>query len=732
MTAQATPQFSDTIQNSSRPDLNDLQRVAFKWWENGFQPVPLLHGEKRPKYDRWQHAVPTPETIERDFAPRSNIGLMCGVLTPDSTALLTIDIDINDRGLIGYAERQIGGPSFKKIGKKGISITVRSPASIKSQKIDMYKGGNHSPCIDILGSGKMTVCPPSIHPDTKEPYRWVSKENPSNTRFEELTLIDHTVVDKLRAYCKNRDNPVAYLDDMLWRGVNGGGDTHDTCVAAVGCMVSWGWSDEEVHREIHFAKKGACERAGETYDWSSERKVVQEWIDSARTKGFDQSKKKAKPSHGDLATLVLSKHGSAIRRDKTRRDWLVYNGRYWVDGATEEVKTLIRRSLTEDQVFRSVIDGVEAVMRYDASLGLTIDAWNRDKHYLNCPDGTYNLMTRERLPHDPAHHITRMTRVSPRFDYQDSLWVKAINTWFGDDAVEIEYIQMLFGLFLSGETRDECVAMWIGKSGAGKSKMTDAMGYVMGDYAQTATDTAFLDVRYHPHLEEVARMRGKRLVFVHEVEGYLNLRRVKSIASGEATSASFKGKDSFEFQPEAKIWFVGNEAPPTRSSGRELQRRFHVYEFVRQIEAKDMDINLGAKLREEAEFILGWAIDGAVKYYQKGRLDRSPHVIDSSNRYFADADILEQWIEDRCVIDGNAVAAVADLFDSHSAWAEEARVKATLDKGRFSQRLKAKGYQLERRTLFTGKPAVRVIAGLRLRTDDELPMRGIVQEHDRF
>lgn len=43
-------------------------------------------------------------------------------------------------------------------------------------------------------------------------------------------------------------------------------------------------------------------------------------------------------------------------------------------------------------------------------------------------------------------------------------------------------------------------------------QMTDIIDYIMGDYAQTATDTALLDVRYHLHLEEIARMRGKRLM----------------------------------------------------------------------------------------------------------------------------------------------------------------------------------------------------------------------------
>lgn len=420
-----------------------------------------------------------------------------------------------------------------------------------------------------------------------------------------------------------------------------------------------------------------------------------------------------------------------IKRDKARRDWCTYNGKFWEEGATEEVKTLIRQSLPDDQVFKFTIDGVESVMRLYPEFSVANDAWDKDKHYLNCPDGTYDLKIGEMLPHDPAHFITKVTRVSPRFDYQDSLWLKAISTWFGGDLVEIEYIQTFFGLCLTGETKDECIAMWIGKSGAGKTKMTEIVDYIMGEYAQTATDTAFLEVRYHPHQEEVARMRGKRVVFINEVEGYLNLRRVKSIASGEATSASMKGKDTFQFNPEAKIWFIGNEAPPTKSSGRELQRRFHVYEFTRQIEESHMDRDLRHKLRSEAEYILGWMIHGAIKYYKNG-LARSPHVIESSKRYFADADIIEQWTEENCIIEKSAVTAVVTLFENFDTWADDSGIKGKPDKGRFSQRLKAKGYQLERQTINKGKPAVRVISGLRLRTEEELPLRGVVMEGDKY
>ena len=693
----------------------ELQELATALIRNGYNPIWLSPGTKVPGRTGWGDHLSTLDSVPQDFCRVGNIGLMQGVVGADKTFGVVIDIDLDDHALISCVQSAVGAPCPQKRAKKGVSFVLRGIGEIRSQTLHDYRTTKR-PAGDILAKGKQTVIPPSTHPEGM-PYQWVTSETPLNTPYNQLPIIDESAIKEIRAFLRNANNPIANLNVMTWNGINGGGDTHDICLAAVGAMVADDWTDEQIHARIRRAKREACERAGERYDWPGEAKAYQEWIDSAREKGFGKRPNKAKlPSRGELANLVLAKHGAVIRRDKARRDWCVYNGKLWEEGATEEAKTLIRLSLPDEQVMRSTIDGVESVMRLYPSITVGPDAWDADKHYLNCPDGTYNLKTGERMDHDPAHFITRMTRVSPRFDYENSTWVKAMKTWFVEPA-EIEYIQTQIGLCLTGETRDECVIMWIGKSRAGKSKITEIINYVMGDYVQTATDTAFLEVRYHPHQEEVARMRGKRLVFIHEVEGHLNLRRVKSMASGEGVSASFKGKDRFEFKPEAKLWFVGNEAPPTKSSGGELQRRLYVYEFERQIDEKDVDIDLPRKLKDEAEYVLGWMIDGSRLYYTKG-LHRSPHVIASTKRYFAESDIMEQWIDDNCVVEAGAVTAVASLFSNFDLWADTNGVRFKPDKGRFSQRLKAKGYRLDRKVLAPGDPAVRVVLGLRLSFND--------------
>jgi len=67
-------------------------------------------------------------------------------------------------------------------------------------------------------------------------------------------------------------------------------------------------------------------------------------------------------------------------------------------------------------VFKGTIDGIEGVMRLHPELGVRTELWDADKYLLNCPDGTYDLRTGKKLAHDPAHFITKMTRVRLRTD----------------------------------------------------------------------------------------------------------------------------------------------------------------------------------------------------------------------------------------------------------------------------------------------------------------------------
>lgn len=274
--------------NPDPQSLSKLQETALTIFRNGYHPLRLDFGKKSPGHNGWQDKIPTEESIISDFSRKSNIGLLQGVIASDKTFPVTIDIDVDNGAVVSYVETTIGSDCPKKRGKKGISFLTRAVGDVRSRTIHLYHDGKKTPAGDILAKGKQTVIPPSIHPDTQLPYMWVGKLTPINTRYDELPLIDESVIDEIVAYCKDSDNPIAQLNDMVWKGVSGGGNTHDTCVAAVASMVSRGWSDDQILARIRRAKRLASEVAGEPYHWPAEAKVCQEWIDSAREKDFGQ------------------------------------------------------------------------------------------------------------------------------------------------------------------------------------------------------------------------------------------------------------------------------------------------------------------------------------------------------------------------------------------------------------------------------------------------------------
>lgn len=282
---------------------------ALQYLNLGYFPLRVALGSKAPQMPGWQTTRPTEESIARQFAIPSNLGIRTGDIHPDGSCLAAIDIDLEGPEIVRCVERAIGRPVPVKQGRKGYTYFVRLAEQMPSRKIHFYRNGCKRPAIDFQCRAAQTVIPPSIHPETRLPYRWVTGLALCDLPYDDLPLLRSTVIDEIAGFCKNADDPIYALNDMEWRGVSGGGDTHDTCVAAVASMVSRGWPDEDIHDRIDRAKREACETASMPYNWPQAQRTIQEWIDSARAKFGASGKSSKKVSHGALADAFLEKGG---------------------------------------------------------------------------------------------------------------------------------------------------------------------------------------------------------------------------------------------------------------------------------------------------------------------------------------------------------------------------------------------------------------------------------------
>lgn len=287
--------------------IEEMKDIALKLLRRGYIPLRIDPDSKAARQQGWQVQTPSDNSVERDFTRLSNLGIRCGDLRRDKTSLMAIDVDVDDPELISAVEAAIGQEVPTKRGKKGATYFVRIDYEQKTGKIKLLRGAEKKDVIDVLARGAQTVVPPSIHPDTKLPYQWIKGQPLWEIEYRQLPVFESSLIDEIRGYCKNPDDPIYALNSMEWAGVGGGGNTHDVCVRAVSCMVGRKWSDPAIHDRIQRAKRDACFRAGMEYNWPESQKVIQEWIDSSREKKFDVSSKKSKSDPDDVSMDIINR-----------------------------------------------------------------------------------------------------------------------------------------------------------------------------------------------------------------------------------------------------------------------------------------------------------------------------------------------------------------------------------------------------------------------------------------
>lgn len=130
-----------------------------------FQKAWPLPDAEQPngRLDNWQQGFAT-----------ANIGLLMGTKLSDGTHLGALDIDHNDYVRLGRAV--LGDPKCGRVGKKGAVFFVRYEPQVKFQKKYKAKGefkDKYGQMAEWLVERQICIIPPSLHPDTKQPYRWL-------------------------------------------------------------------------------------------------------------------------------------------------------------------------------------------------------------------------------------------------------------------------------------------------------------------------------------------------------------------------------------------------------------------------------------------------------------------------------------------------------------------------------------------------------------------------------
>jgi hypothetical protein len=176
-------------------------RVAQRLIDSGYSAIPIVPGEKRPgEFSRgewrglkdWQRYCDRLPTM---FEINSWIGWpdagVCVVLGTASN-LIAVDFDYGPDDLRAKLEALITPSPVRKRGAKGYTSFYRATTDLPSRK---WNVGRQS-VIEILGHGRQTVLPPTVHPDGME-YAWLTPDTLEDVRADDLPELPVDLIERI-------------------------------------------------------------------------------------------------------------------------------------------------------------------------------------------------------------------------------------------------------------------------------------------------------------------------------------------------------------------------------------------------------------------------------------------------------------------------------------------------------------------------------------------------------
>jgi len=344
----------------------------------------------------------------------------------------------------------------------------------------------------------------------------------------------------------------------------------------------------------------------------------------------------------------------------------------------------------------------------------TVGQWDADPWALGTPGGTVNLRTGELRPAHYSDYITKAVTVVPAPPGTSTpLWDRFLDTVTDGDKELQAYLRRFAGYSLTGSIREHVFAFGHGTGANGKGTFLNALKAIMGDYAASVPTEMLMVSQNDRHPTELARLRGIRLAIASETEQGRRWAesRIKALTGGDPIAARFMRADFFEFEPQFKLFIVGNHRPSLRGVDEAMRRRLHFIPFEVTIPPADRDPDLSEKLQAEWPGILRWAINGCLEW-QRGGLNAPASVHKATEEYFEDEDAVGLWLSECTAPDANGWESSGALFSSWKAWAESAG-EFVGTKKRFAQVLEERGMEPKR------KPQARGFMGVRLNVSQE-------------
>lgn len=581
------------------------------------------------------------------------------------------------------------------------------------------------------GAGHQVAVAPTVH-KTKGHYRFVGGFNPATIAELPPDELRRRVGMLAAAALVARLLPTSKEEDP-----NAGG-RHEWCQALAGFMLRNGESVVAVKQMLiaawsyRKAPPRALEDIRKTVEDSAHRladdqrtlggKTLKGYFPELPAKiadflGWERSDERELKKHyarTDLgnAERFVDSHGDRVLWCPARKSFLCWDGKRFAWDERGEVIKLAHQTArsifheaahAEDEAEQKNIakwalasqnEGrINAMLSQSKPyLVVGMEELDHDPWRVNCQNGTLDLRTGKLKDHDTADRITKIVPVDyasaapcPRFE-------RFLQEALVDDAV-IRFVKRYAGYSLTGITRERLLAILYGFGKNGKTTLVELIHEALGDYARNTDVETLLVKKYQGVGNDVAALKGARFVSAAEVEKGRRLAesKIKQLTGRDTVTARFLFGEPFDFKPEFKLWLSTNNKPVIQGTDDAIWDRLRLIPFTQRFEGSKADPLLADKLKGELAGVFAWMVAGCLEWQEHG-LQEPETVTEATNQYREEMDTLAAFIEDRCVLDRDAMAPAGLLYKQYQLWCDDAGERKETQKV-FGSRLRERGFE---------------------------------------
>lgn len=363
--------------------------------------------------------------------------------------------------------------------------------------------------------------------------------------------------------------------------------------------------------------------------------------------------------------------------------------------------------------------------------GATVSAADLDshRHLLGVRNGVVDLPTGKLLPARRNYLITKSTRAKYDPSAECECFMRFLSGALGvrPDASEgdlvkaeqrVSFIQKAIGSSFSGYVDDKVIFALFRPTNSGKTTFLEAIRWTLGDYAgQILIDSLLSNSRQSNNNSQadLAGTHGCRFVTTSEADSSqrLDAGRLKYLTQGQSTKIKVarKYENPFEFSATHKLWLDANERPKIKTVDDSVWIRLKPIPFEFRVPDSEIDLTLPGRLRDEADGILRWAVDG-FRLWQEEGLGDPPDIAEARQAWREECDPLADFIAENCRLDTEAWALATQLRQRYESFCSETGEKFPMGPKAFSARLQALGCTTQRQ-YYDGKTQ-RTWAGIEL------------------